>query len=174
MTAGAGSALERFLARLLAQRAFLARAASLIADVEGPVFEIGLGKARTYSHLCVLLPARAIYCFDRELHAPAEDAPAAAFLVLGEIGKTVPAKAQALGARAALAHCDIGTRNRAHDLGQARMLAEVLPLVMATGGIVVADRGILHPALESLPAPDYALPPGIEPWPYLLYRWAGT
>jgi S-adenosyl-L-methionine methyltransferase len=174
VTAGAGSALERFLARLSAQRAFLARAAALIADVEGPVFEIGLGKARTYSHLRSLLPERAIYCFDRDLHAPAEDAPPAAFLVLGEIAQTVPAKAKALGARVALAHCDIGSRNPAHDLGQARMLAEVLPLVMAKGGIVVADRAILHPALASLPAPDYALPPGIEPWPYLLYRWTGT
>ena len=32
----------------------------------------------------------------------------------------------------------------------------------------------MHPALETLPVPAYALPPGIEPWPYYSIAWAGT
>jgi hypothetical protein len=167
------SALDRFLSRLLAQRAYLGAAAALVETIPGPVFEIGLGKARTYGHLRALLPRRAIYCFDRELHAPVEDAPPPEFLVLGEIRLTVPSQAAALGARVALAHCDIGTRDQAYDLGQSRMLAEILPQIAAEGGIVAADREILHPGLEALPAPSYAPLPGTERWPYRLYRWTG-
>ena len=140
MSTVSGSALERFAARLIAQRAYLAEAARLIASIPGPVFEIGLGKGRTYDHLRRLLPGRAIYCFDREHHAPPEESPPAEFLVLGEIQSTLPALAKRLGTKAALAHCDIGTRKPARDMEFARYLAAALPEVMAPGGIVIGDR----------------------------------
>jgi hypothetical protein len=168
----AGSALERFAARLLAQRAYLADAARRIAAVPGPVFEIGLGKGRTFDHLRRLLPDRAIYCFDREHHAPAEESPPAERLVIGEIQTTLPALAARLGAKAALAHCDIGTRKPARDMEFARYLAATLPGVMASGGIVLGDRPMESPRFEPLPAPDYARPDGIAAWPYYLYRVA--
>ena len=167
-----GSALERFAARLLAQRAYLADAARRIAAVPGPVFEIGLGKGRTFDHLRRLLPDRAIYCFDREHHAPAEESPPAERLVIGEIRTTLPALAARLGVKAALAHCDIGTRKPARDMEFARYLAATLPGVMAAGGIVLGDRPMESPRLEPLPAPDYAHPDGIAAWPYYLYRVA--
>jgi len=165
-----GSALERFAARLLAQRGYLAEAARLIASVPGPVLEIGLGKGRTYDHLRRLLPGRAIYGFDREHHAPAEESPPPERLVIGEIQTTLPALAQRLGAKAALAHCDIGTRKPERDMAFARYLAAALPDVMAEGAIVLGDRPMEAPRLEALPAPDYARPEGIEAWPYYLYR----
>ena len=168
--ARAESALERFAARLLAQRAYLAEAARRIAAVPGPVFEIGLGKGRTYDHLRRILPDRAIYCFDREHHAPAEESPPAEFLVIGEIQETLPALARRVSAKAALAHCDIGTRNFARDLVFARYLAATLPALMAPGGIVLGDRPMESEALEILSAPEYVRPKGIEPWPYYLYR----
>ena len=165
-----GSALERFAARLIAQRAYLAEAARRIAGIPGPVFEIGLGKGRTYDHLRRILPDRAIYCFDREHHAPPEESPSAEFLVLGEIQATLPALAQRLGTKAALAHCDIGTRKPARDMEFARYLAATLPGVMAPGGIVLGDRPMESPRLEPLPAPDCARPDGIAAWLYYLYR----
>ena len=165
-----GSALERLAARLLAQRAFLAEAARRIAAISGPVFEIGLGKGRTYDHLRRLLPERAIYCFDREHHAPPEESPAPEFLVLGEIQETLPALAARLGAKAALAHCDIGTRKPARDMAFARYLAGALPDFMAPGAIILGDRPMDSPRLEPLPAPDYARPDGIAAWPYYSYR----
>ena len=168
----AGSALERFAARLLAQRAYLADAARRIAAVPGPVFEIGLGKGRTFDHLRRLLPDRAIYCFDREHHAPAEESPPAERLVIGEIQTTLPALAARLDAKAVLAHCDIGTRKHARDMEFARYLAATLPGVMASGGIVLGDRPMESPRFEPLPAPDYARPDGIAAWPYYLYRVA--
>ena len=168
----AGSALERLAARLIAQRAYLAEAARRIAGIPGPVLEIGLGKGRTYDHLRRLLPDRAIYCFDREHHAPPEESPPAEFLVLGEIQATLPALAERLGAKAALAHCDIGTRKPARDMKFARCLAATLPGVMAQGGIVLGDRPMESKHLEPLPAPAYARPEGIAAWPYYLYRVA--
>lgn len=157
-------------ARLLTQRAFLAEAARLIAAVPGPVFEIGLGKGRTYDHLRRLLPEREIYCFDRELHAPASESPPAEHLVIGEIRDTLPALAARLGRKAALAHCDIGSRNLERDMAFARDLAAALPPLLAPGAIVLGDRPMDAPGLEPLPAPAFSLPPGLEPWPYLLYR----
>jgi hypothetical protein len=169
-----GSALERLAARLLAQRAFLAEAARRIAAIPGPVFEIGLGKGRTYDHLRRLLPGRAIYCFDREHHAPPEESPPAEFLVLGEIQATLPALARRIGAKAALAHCDIGTRKPERDMEFARHLASALPAAMAEGGIVLGDRPMESPRLEPLPAPDYTRPDGIAAWPYYLYLVAAA
>jgi S-adenosylmethionine-dependent methyltransferase len=168
-----GSALERFAARLVAQRAYLAEAARRIAGLPGPVLEIGLGKGRTFDHLRRLLPGRAIYCFDREHHAPPEESPAAEFLVIGEIQATLPALAARLGAKAALAHCDIGTRKPARDMEFARYLAATLPGLMAPGGIVLGDRPMDSPRLAPLPAPDYPRPDGIAVWPYYLYRVRG-
>jgi hypothetical protein len=166
------SALERFAARLIAQRAYLAEAARRIVAIPGPVFEIGLGKGRTYDHLRRLLPNRAIYCFDREHHAPPEESPRVEFLVIGEIQATLPALAQRLGENAALAHCDIGTRKPERDMVFARYLAAALPDVMVPGGIVLGDRAMESKRLEPLPAPDYARPDGIGVWPYYLYRVA--
>ena len=165
-----GSALERFAARLLAQRAYLAEAARRIAGIAGPVFEIGLGKGRTYDHLLRLLPGRDIYCFDREHHAPPAESPPSERLLIGEIRETLPALAARLGAKAALAHCDIGTRKPERDMEFARYLAAALPPLMAPGGIVLGDRPMESPRLETLPAPPYTRPDGIAAWPYYLYR----
>ena len=165
-----GSALDRFAARLLAQRAYLAEAARLVAAVPGPVFEIGLGKGRTFDHLRRLLPDRDIWCFDRELHAPPEESPAPDRLVIGEIQETLLKLAQRLGAKAAFAHCDIGTRKRERDMAFARYLAETLPPLMAPGGIVLGDRPMESARLEALPLPNYPRPDGLAVWPYHLYR----
>jgi hypothetical protein len=170
LTSATASALERFAARLLAQRAYLAEAARLIAAVPGPVFEIGLGKGRTFDHLRGLMPDRAIYCFDREHHAPASESPPPERLVIGEIQETLPALARRLDARAALAHCDIGTRKPERDMAFARYLAAALPPLMAEGGIVLGDRPMESPRLKPLPLPAYLRPEGIESWAYYLYR----
>jgi hypothetical protein len=170
LAGGGSSALERMAARLLTQRAYLADAARRIAAMAGPVFEIGLGKGRTYDHLRRLLAGRDIYCFDRDLHAPGAESPPPDRLVLGEIRETLPALAARIGRPAVLAHCDIGSRHLDRDLAFARDLAGLLPDRLAPGAIVLGDRPMESPRLEPLPAPDLALPAGLEPWPYHLYR----
>ncbi len=85
------SRLDRMIARLTTQRRALERAAEEIGGLPGPVLEIGLGKGRTYSHLRKLFPERTIIAFDRDLHAPADAAPAGDDLVLGDFRDTLSA-----------------------------------------------------------------------------------
>ncbi|PBB79289.1 hypothetical protein CK218_21105 [Mesorhizobium sp. WSM3879] len=155
------SRLDRMIARLTTQRRALERAAEETGDLPGPVLEIGLGKGRTYSHLRKLFPDRRIIAFDRDLHAPADAAPAGADLVLGEFRETLSALSGC--APAALAHADFGSEDRARDTAQAGWLAALIDALMAPGGLVVSDRAMQSPRWTPLPfdTPD---------WPYFLWR----
>jgi hypothetical protein len=157
-------------ARLLAQRGYLGEAVRLIANIPGPVFEIGLGKGRTYSHLRAALPDREIYCFDRELHAPAEETPPVTHLFLGEFHDTVPQAAARLGVPIALAHCDFGTRHRSVDQEVGDFLAGVLPAIMAAGAVVASDRALSARRLEPVGMAGDSAMCGLPAWPYHLYR----
>ncbi|MDG4900953.1 hypothetical protein EOA75_33430 [Mesorhizobium sp. M1A.F.Ca.IN.022.07.1.1] len=155
------SRLDRMIARLTTQRRALERAAEETRDLPGPVLEIGLGKGRTYSHLRKLFPDRRIIAFDRDLHAPADAAPAGADLVLGDFRETLSALSGC--APAALAHADFGSEDRARDTAQAGWLAALIDALMAPGGLVVSDRAMQSPRWTPLPfdTPD---------WPYFLWR----
>ncbi|MFE0758853.1 class I SAM-dependent methyltransferase [Inquilinus sp. NPDC058860] len=155
------SRLDRMIARLTTQRRALERAAEEIRGVPGPVLEIGLGKGRTYSHLRKLFPERPIIAFDRDLHAPADAAPAGADLVLGDFHETLPALSGR--APAALAHADFGSEDRVRDAAQAGWLAGLIDRLMAPSGLVVSDRPMQVPRWTALPfdTPD---------WPYFIWR----
>lgn len=144
--------LQRMIDRLLAQRACLDLAARLVADVPGPVIEIGLGKGRTYSHLRAILPGRTIVAFDREVHAPADAQPDARHLRLGDFRETLPAAADLAG-RVALAHSDFGSEKPSRDRALAAALSPHIAALMAPGGIAVADRPLDLPGFETLDPP---------------------
>ena len=55
------SRLERFILRLKAQRNCLDAAAALLAGLDGPILELGLGSGRTYDHLRDRFPDREIF-----------------------------------------------------------------------------------------------------------------
>jgi len=61
------SRLEKLLFRLESQLAVLAHVARAIEGRPGVVFELGLGKGRTYDHLRERLPGREIFVFEREV-----------------------------------------------------------------------------------------------------------
>ena len=61
------SRLDLFIDRMLSQRACIDHAVQRIADMPGPVLELGLGNGRTYHHLRERLPKREICVFDREI-----------------------------------------------------------------------------------------------------------
>ncbi|TIS81031.1 MAG: hypothetical protein E5W99_19305, partial [Mesorhizobium sp.] len=126
-----------------------------------PISSTGPGKGRTYSHLRKLFPDRRIIAFDRDLHAPADAAPAGADLVLGDFRETLSALSGC--APAALAHADFGSEDRARDTAQAGWLAALIDALMAPGGLVVSDRAMQSPRWTPLPfdTPD---------WPYFLWR----
>ncbi|MEM8914493.1 MAG: class I SAM-dependent methyltransferase [Pseudomonadota bacterium] len=135
-----GSRLARMIARLSIQRAHLEEAAKLVADVPGPVLEIGLGKARTYDHLCHLMPDREIFAFDGAVHCPPAAVPPEEFLIVGDFQDTLAEHRARFEGRAALAHCDFGTEDQSHDMAQAAWLADLVAPLMRRDGVVLADR----------------------------------
>ena len=84
------SRLNSFIRRLEAQRDCLALAARLIADVPGPVLELGLGNGRTFDHLRSLMPDREIFVFDRRVAAHPDCIPDADHMILGDVHTTLP------------------------------------------------------------------------------------
>ena len=159
------SRLDSFIRRLEAQRACLDRAARLIADLPGPVLEIGLGNGRTYDHLRSLFPDRPIFAFDRQVAAHPDCVPDGAHMVVGDFRETLPPAAVRIGAPAALAHCDIGSGDAAATAALAAWLGPVLLPLLRDGAVVASDQPFGAPGLAALPPP-----PGVAPGRYHLCR----
>ncbi len=157
------SLLEQMIARLTTQQRLLDEAMRLIATVDGPLLEVGLGKGRTFDYLRRRMPERTIYAFDRDLHAPPLAAPDAAHLFLGEFSETLAAVAKG-GRITALAHADFGSPDRVHDAQQAKVLGALLQPLMRPGGIVLSDRELNVEGWSALPIDP------LPSWPYHLWR----
>ena len=162
------SRLDSFIRRVSAQRDCLNLAADLIADVAGPVLELGLGNGRTFDHLRELFPDREIFVFDRRVAAHPDCIPDDNHMILGDITETLAAAGDRIGVPAALAHCDIGTGEKESN---ARLIAAIAPLVdalMARGGIVCSDQEYAVANWEEQPLPD-----GVSPGRYFINRVGG-
>jgi hypothetical protein len=159
------SRLDSFIRRMAAQRDCLAHAARLVADVPGPVLELGLGNGRTYDHLRELLPGREIFVFDRRIAAHPDCIPDDAHMVLGEIAGTLPGALARIGAPAALAHSDLGTGAAAANARLAAVAAPLIDALMAQGGIVVANHALAVARWRAQRLPD-----GVPPGRYFIYR----
>jgi trans-aconitate methyltransferase len=156
------SRLDSFIRRLTAQRDILNHVANDVAQLAGPILELGLGNGRTFDHLRECFPGRRIIAFDRAANASAHSMPPADDLVLGEIEET----AQAFrGIDAALAHADIGTGYPDKDAITLRWLPQLMAGVVVSGGVAVSGLPLDHPDLVRLP-----LPAGIQEDRYFLYR----
>ncbi|MFT5393890.1 MAG: hypothetical protein ACI8PT_004094, partial [Gammaproteobacteria bacterium] len=77
------SRLDSFIRRMQAQRSCLALALKMIEDVEGAIFELGLGNGRTFDHKTENLPGRDIFAFDMAVNAHPSSIPDDAHLFLG-------------------------------------------------------------------------------------------
>ena len=159
------SRLDAFLARLNAQKLLLEEIATAIADVPGPVLELGLGNGRTFDHLREILPGREIFCFDRQVAAHPDCIPDPGHLFLGELEETLPQAVARLGARAALVHVDIGSGDEAASRRLGVWLAGRLPSLLAPGAVLISDQPLPQPDWRSL-----ALPEGVRQGRYFLYR----
>lgn len=156
------SRLDSFIRRLNAQRDILdAVARDLGIPSEGPIFEIGLGSGRTYSHLRALFPGRRIIAFDRTLNAHRSCVPDSQDLILGEIRET----AQAFrGQGAAFVHADIATAFAEVDAETLTWLPQLAGDLLGQGGLCASGLPLEHPRLAPLPIPG-----GIAPGRYYLY-----
>lgn len=159
------SRLEKTLFRLQAQHACLAFAFAAIEGLPGPIAELGLGHGRTYDHLRSLLPEREIYAFDRANDAYPDCQPPEPYLILGDVRETVPAMYPTLGGRVILANTDLGTYDASLNGTIGAMVSEILPPLMAPGGIIMSDLPLDLPDYERI-----ALPPGAPMDAYQLYR----
>ena len=159
------SRLDSFIRRVSAQRDCLNLAKDLIADLPGPVLELGLGNGRTYDHLRELFPDREIFVFERRVAAHPGCIPDDNHMILGDITETLVFAVDRIGGRAALAHCDIGTGEKESN---ARLIASIAPLVdalMLPGGIVCSDQEYTVANWAAQPLPE-----GVQPGRYFINR----
>ncbi len=150
---------------MIAQRDCLAAASRLIADIPGPVLELGLGNGRTYDHLREILPGREIFVFDRRVAAHPDCIPDDGHLIIGDITETLPRAGALIGAPAAFAHCDMGTGVAASNAELAQFIGPALAALMAPGGIVVSDQEYRVAGWT-----EVALPDGVAPGRYFIRR----
>ena len=159
------SRLDSFIRRVCAQRDCLNMAKELIADLPGPVLELGLGNGRTYDHLRELFPDREIFVFDRRVAAHPDCIPDETHMIVGDIIETLISAGDRIGGMAALAHCDIGTGEKENN---AKLIATIAPLVdelMRPGGIVCSDQEYSVDGWVAQP-----LPLGVQSGRYFINR----
>ena len=159
------SRLDSFIRRLEAQRACLGLAASLVGDLGGAILELGLGNGRTYDHLRELFSDREIFVCERALAAHPDCIPPREHLFLGDMRDTLPAAQARLAGGVALAHLDPGTGDLAASRALARELAPLIVPLLRPGAVLVSEPAIEIPELAPL-----ALPEGVAPGRYHLYR----
>jgi hypothetical protein len=159
------SRLDSFIRRLEAQRACLNTAVALVADLSGPILELGLGNGRTFDHLREICPEREIFVFERQVAAHPDCVPDDEHLILGDIHQTLPAAVARFRRSIALIHADVGTGDAAHNARVAGFVASHLPNLLISRGIVVSDQDMRFAGGEALP-----LPAGIKPGRYFVCR----
>ncbi|MBO0736951.1 MAG: hypothetical protein J2P48_10340 [Alphaproteobacteria bacterium] len=159
------SRLDSFIRRLEAQRACLNHAASLIRGLDGEVLELGLGNGRTYDHLRELLADRTIWVCERRVAAHPDCVPPAELLLLGDMRQTLPNARSRLADRVALAHLDPATGDTVAGKALAAELGPLIVPLLRPHGVVVSEPALVTDGLAPL-----ALPEGVEPGRYNLYR----
>ncbi len=148
------SRLDSFIRRLTAQRACLDAACGLIAGMDGPVLEIGLGNGRTFDHLRQSLPDRRIFVFDRQVACHPDCVPEDENLLLGELTDTLVRVGPLLPSPAMMVHSDIGTGHADIDAEMAAIMARLLPPLLAPGAVVLSDQDIPLTGAEDIPLPE--------------------
>lgn len=152
------SRLDLFVDRMVSQRACLDHAARVIADVPGPVFELGLGNGRTYHHMRHILPTRDIYVFERAIASHPDSTPPDDMVMLGDVFDTLPAALARFGARAVLVHADLGGHNRSKNDIFARRISPFVEPLLAVGGVMVSSDRMYFDGLVEQPLPEGAVP----------------
>lgn len=151
------SRLDLFVDRMVSQRACLDHAARLIADLPGPVFELGLGNGRTYHHIRHILPDRDTYVFERAIASHPDSTPPDDMVLLGDVYDTLPQALERFGPTAALIHADLGGHNRAKNDIFARQVSPLVEPLLAVGGLMVASDRMYFDGLVEQPLPEGAV-----------------
>ena len=157
--------LDQMIGRLRTQKAYLDFAIGAINCIPGVVFEIGLGKGRSYDYLRQTCVGREIYCFDREIHAPSDVTPDPDHIFIGDFLETIPAAGQMFQGNVALIHADFGSTNAVRDASLAKRLGPLFAPLIIAGGLVISDRRIAVENAEPLELSGIS-----TDWPYFVLR----
>jgi hypothetical protein len=159
------SMLDRFHYRLKSQHACFAWVFEKIAGMPGPVFELGLGKGRTYDHLRRNQPERDIYVFERDVRPIDGCLPPDPFLIRGDIEANLPVYVRRFSGQVVLVHSDVGDISVEHNQMMRALVPRVVPPALIPGGYLLSDLNLELPGFENLP-----LPPDAVPGRYFIYR----
>lgn len=163
------SRLDSMIRRLEAQRACIDWAAAKVADLAGPILELGLGNGRTYDHLRERLPDREIFVFERQINAHPACVPDKRHLFIGDVRSTLQLATKRLGRTAALVHNDIGTGDATRNEELAAEIAPLLSGLVRPGGIILSDQPLpIQGGWQEITTPD-----GVAAERYYLYRVDG-
>lgn len=152
------SRLDLFIDRMVSQRACLNHAAALTQEMQGPVYELGLGNGRTYHHMCSILPAQDIYVFERAVASHPDSTPPDAQVFLGDVFDTLPQALARFGPTARLIHADLGGHNAEKNDAFARKLSPVVAPLLAPDGLMVSSDRMYFDDLQEIALPPDAVP----------------
>ena len=164
------SYLDNFISRMMAQRTCIDLSRDLIRNVEGPILEFGLGHGRTYDHILQTFPERDVYVFEMVVSPNVFVRPPEALLFEGDIHHTLKTAATRLPRKAAMAHSDLGLKDRDGAVPIVASIIEYLPSLIAPGGLYISNtdislvHGHLPKAFKELDIPE--VPKGR----YFIYR----
>ena len=151
------SRLDLFIDRMVSQRACLDFAIALSADMDGPVFELGLGNGRTYHHMRERIADRDIFVFERAVAAHPDSMPPEERVILGDVNETLVQALSRFGASASLIHADLGGHDREKNDLFARRISPLVEPLLAKGGLMVASDRMYFETLRELPLPEGAV-----------------
>lgn len=152
------SRLDIFINRMVSQRACLNHAVALTKDMDGPVFELGLGNGRTYHHMVEVMPGRDIFVFERAVASNPDSTPPDDRLMLGDVHETLPAALKRFGPNASLIHADLGGHNLAKNDAFARAISPLVEPLLAMGGLMVSSDKMYFDTLREVDLPADAVP----------------
>ena len=159
------SRLDLFVDRMVSQRACLDYAARAVADLPGPIYELGLGNGRTYHHMRHILPGREIYVFERAIASHPDSTPPEEMVFLGDVFDTLPEAGARFGPSAVLIHADLGGHNAEKNDLFARKVSPVIEPLLAVGGLMVSSDRMYFDGLV-----EQSLPEGAVPGRCFIYR----
>jgi len=150
MKKGGKTRLERFIARVVGQRACIDAAAAGTRGLRGVVWEVGLGNGRTYDHLRDRFAGRDIVVFDRQVASHPDCIPPDDMVRLGDFRDTVPAEAKRSAGAVAMVHADVGSGDINASRALGRWLTPLFVQALTPGGYLVGDQPMDDPALEPI------------------------
>lgn len=152
------SRLDRFIERMVSQRACIDFTLAETAGLTGPVLELGLGNGRTYDHLRERVGAENVYVFERAIASHPDSTPEDHMVFLGEATDTLRAALERFGQTARLVHSDLGAGNTAENLRASLAISPLIEPLVAPGGMVIAADPMQFEALEEVPLPEGGIP----------------